>query len=187
MRINLSRITVPWANIKKWVWGSGRQFHTNHCILPTRASSWCLCLQECRKGLLRTWSHKINLLDILSTSPHYFCKKWIGATNENSNFDLRVYIIIIEQRKCLILSPWKVMWETGSYFNHQRIKVMNIKFYCNNTFYSLHHRQKFWLSPSVIWCQNHCSGPYLCTRIWVCPGNWPVKKAIVNLPITGPE
>ena len=129
----------------------------------------------------------MNLLDILSTSPHYFCKKWIGATNENSNFDLRVYIIIIEQRKCLILSPWKVMWETGSYFNHQRIKVMNIKFYCNNTFYSLHHRQKFWLSPSVIWCQNHCSGPYLCTRIWVCRGNWPVKKAIVNLPITGPE
>ena len=141
VRINLSRITVPWANIKKWVWGSGRQFHTNHCILPTRASSWCLCLQECGKGLLRTWSHKINLLDILSTSPHYFCKKWIGATSENSNFDLRVYIIIIEQRKCLILSPWKVMWETGTYFNHQRIKVMNIKFYCNNTFYSLHHRQ----------------------------------------------
>ena len=35
-------------------------------------------------------SHKMNLLDILSTSPHYFCTKWIGATNENSNFDLRV-------------------------------------------------------------------------------------------------
>ena len=40
---------------------------------------------------LRTWSHKMNLLDILSTSPHYFCRKWIGATNENSNFDLVVY------------------------------------------------------------------------------------------------
>ena len=39
---------------------------------------------------LRTWSHKMNLLDILSTSPHYFCRKWIGATNENSNFDLVV-------------------------------------------------------------------------------------------------
>ena len=23
-------------------------------------------------------------------SPHYFCRKWIGATNENSNFNLRV-------------------------------------------------------------------------------------------------
>ena len=34
---------------------------------------------------LQTRSHKINLLDILSTSPHYFCRKWIGATNENSN------------------------------------------------------------------------------------------------------
>ena len=38
----------------------------------------------------RTWSHKMNLLDILSTSPHYFCRKWIGATIENSNFDLRI-------------------------------------------------------------------------------------------------
>ena len=39
---------------------------------------------------LRTWSHKMNLLDILSTSRHYVCWKWIRATNENSNFDLRV-------------------------------------------------------------------------------------------------
>ena len=33
----------------------------------------------------------MNLLDMLSISPHYFCRKWIGATNENSNFDLKVY------------------------------------------------------------------------------------------------
>ena len=39
---------------------------------------------------LRIWSHKMNLHDILSTSPHYFCGKWIGATNENSNFNVRV-------------------------------------------------------------------------------------------------
>ena len=32
-----------------------------------------------------------ELLDISSISLHYFCMKWIGATNENSNFDLRVY------------------------------------------------------------------------------------------------
>ena len=32
----------------------------------------------------------MNLLDILSTSPHYFGRKLIGATNENSKFDLRV-------------------------------------------------------------------------------------------------
>ena len=28
----------------------GEQFDTNHCILPTQASSWCLCLQECGNG-----------------------------------------------------------------------------------------------------------------------------------------
>ena len=33
---------------------------------------------------------KMDLLDILSTSLHYFCRKLIGATNENSNFDIRV-------------------------------------------------------------------------------------------------
>ena len=42
---------------------------------------------------LRAWSHKISLFDILSTSPHYFCRKWIGATNESSNFDLRPGLI----------------------------------------------------------------------------------------------
>ena len=39
---------------------------------------------------LRTWSHKVNLLDILSTSPPYFRRKLMGAANENSNFDVRV-------------------------------------------------------------------------------------------------
>ena len=39
---------------------------------------------------LQTWSHKTNLLDILSTSPHYFFRKWTLATKQNSNFDLRV-------------------------------------------------------------------------------------------------
>ena len=32
---------------------------------------------------LRTWSHKMYLLDILSTSPHNFYSKWIGTTKEN--------------------------------------------------------------------------------------------------------
>ena len=35
---------------------------------------------------LWTWSQKMNFLDVLSTSPHYFCGKWIGVTNENSKF-----------------------------------------------------------------------------------------------------
>ena len=50
--IDLSRIPLQWANIKKWGRGLGAQFHTNHCILSIRASTWCLCLQECKKGLL---------------------------------------------------------------------------------------------------------------------------------------
>ena len=32
----------------------------------------------------------MNLLDTKSTSPHFFCRKLIEATEENSNFDLRV-------------------------------------------------------------------------------------------------
>ena len=50
--IDLSLILLQWANIKKWGRGLGAQFHTNHCILSIRASTWCLCLQECGKGLL---------------------------------------------------------------------------------------------------------------------------------------
>ena len=38
---------------------------------------------------LRTWSHKMNLLDILSTSPHYLSRKWIEATK-------RIQILILE-------------------------------------------------------------------------------------------
>ena len=32
----------------------------------------------------------MNVIDISSTPPHYFCRKLIRATNENSIFDLRV-------------------------------------------------------------------------------------------------
>ena len=32
----------------------------------------------------------MNLLDILSPSPYYFCRNGIGAAHENSNFDLKV-------------------------------------------------------------------------------------------------
>ena len=49
--IHLSRITLRWANTKKWGRGSGGQFHTTHCILSTSASSWCLCSHECGNGL----------------------------------------------------------------------------------------------------------------------------------------
>ena len=52
---------------------------------------------------LQTLSHKMNFLDILSTSPHYFCREWRGATNENSNFD----------RWVLRVNPWLV-WNLNS-------------------------------------------------------------------------
>ena len=45
--IDLCRITLQWANIKKWGRGSGGQFHTNHYILSTwvfrRVSSAAKC------------------------------------------------------------------------------------------------------------------------------------------------
>ena len=46
-----------------------------------------------KKHRIHLYWLKMHLLDILSTSPHYFCKKWIGATNENSNVDLRDWTV----------------------------------------------------------------------------------------------
>ena len=37
---------------------------------------------------LRTWSHKMNLIDTSTNSLHYFYWKQIGTTNENLNFDI---------------------------------------------------------------------------------------------------
>ena len=57
---------------------------------------------------LRTWTHKMNLFDILSTSPHYFCMKWIGATNENSNFDLRLLRVNDARKELKPTSVWTI-------------------------------------------------------------------------------
>ena len=70
----LSRIPLQWANIKKWGRGSGGQFHTNHCILSTRASSWCLCLQECGKGYWKFTSLKHVKLILLNALKIVKCK-----------------------------------------------------------------------------------------------------------------
>ena len=35
----------------------------------------------------------MNLIDTLTTSPHYFERKCIGTTNENFNFDIRVSLV----------------------------------------------------------------------------------------------
>ena len=50
---------------------------------------------------------KINLFDILSTSRHYCCRKLIGVTNENLNFDLRV-----SRRKQRTQVPIEVLYIT---------------------------------------------------------------------------
>ena len=39
---------------------------------------------------LRAWSHKMNIIDTSTNSPHYFYWKRIGITHENLNFDVRV-------------------------------------------------------------------------------------------------
>ena len=57
---------------------------------------------------LRKWSPKMNLLDILSTSPHYFCRKWIGATYENSNFGLRVNQLSLIQVFFMVIITWLI-------------------------------------------------------------------------------
>ena len=86
---------------------------------------------------LRTWSHKMNLVDILSTSPHYLGGKWIGTSNENSNFDLRVHrfkLLRTTQQKVasahLILTflehRWLKIWglNCNVQFIRQRIKYI---------------------------------------------------------------
>ena len=67
----------------------------------------------------------MNLLDILSTSPHYFCGKWIGATNENSNFNVRV---VNEEVANLALLGWQPKEEVPYYgkLTPHEIKVLEI-------------------------------------------------------------
>ena len=76
-RVGVVFLHVPYS----WEW-SASNFRLVISMLCKTEWSW----------ELRTWSHKMNLLDILSTSPHYFCRKWTGVTNDNSNFDLGVFI-----------------------------------------------------------------------------------------------
>ena len=67
---------------------------------------------------LRTWSHKMNLFDVLSTSPHYFWRKWIGAANENSNFDLRVERVKIKG------GYDKYPWSAASHTHKKTVDIM---------------------------------------------------------------
>ena len=47
---------------------------------------------------LWTWSHQMNLLDILSTSPHYFYRKWIGE-------QMRIQILILGFKGLKVILP----------------------------------------------------------------------------------
>ena len=52
--IDLSHITLQWANIKKRGQGSDGHFHTNHCILSTGALSCCLFYTSAGKAYCQT-------------------------------------------------------------------------------------------------------------------------------------
>ena len=87
---------IVFGNLRMW----GARFFHPKSSKPLRAISirfFFLVISILWKSQwsweLRTWSHKMGLFDILSTSAHYFCRKWIGATNESSNFDLRPGLI----------------------------------------------------------------------------------------------
>ena len=76
---------------------------------------------------LQTWSHKMYLLDTLSASPHYFCRKWIGATNENSYFDLRDYRVNAKEQTVQSENNVNI---TEFHPQTQRLKYrLNIKFH----------------------------------------------------------
>ena len=87
---------------------------------------------------LRTWLNKMNLLDILSTSPHYFSRKWIGATNESSNVDLRFKGLKNVANRVNVKKSWLAKrvtrQATGSPFCEGRFTLLaNPKFLLTNT------------------------------------------------------
>ena len=76
----------------------------------------------------RTWSHKMYLLDILSTSLHYFCRKWIGATNE-----IQILILGFKGlRECSKqLSYGGVKWEGVLLLNFTtKCRIINWPYWC---------------------------------------------------------
>ena len=117
-----------------------RRYHRRRCLRVISIKFLLVISMLCKTEWsweLRTWSHKMNLLDILSTSPHYLCGKWIGTTNENSNFDLRVQrvkLLRTTQQEVasahLILAflehPWLKIWGSNCnlQFLQRRIKYI---------------------------------------------------------------
>ena len=69
---------------------------------------------------LRTWSHKTQWVDT-STTSHYsfYNKRILGATNENSNFDLRVQRVKVRFRQATW--PWNndIRWSGHKWHKEQ--------------------------------------------------------------------
>ena len=74
---------------------------------------------------LQTWSHKMVLLNItLPTSPHYFCRKWIGVTKS-----MRIQISMLgfkvlksaKYESQYHLNKW---WKCYMILAWQRIKIL---------------------------------------------------------------
>ena len=102
--IDLFCITLQWANMKKWGRGLGGQFHTNHCILSTWASSWCPCLQECGKGLLVCSWHKGEVWPVASekigvTGRAYKKKQFSWCKKSIFIFSLMLVTSMLYERK----------------------------------------------------------------------------------------
>ena len=78
---------------------------------------------------LRTWSHKINLIDTSTNSPHYFYWQRIGITSENLNFDVKVYTIgLLAVRKQVRF--------------HQLWKFIDLQFEIAEIWQGLHSKRK---------------------------------------------
>ena len=80
---------------------------------------------------LRTWSLKLNSLDISTASPHYFCKECMVTIKEN-------WCILLQKSGILILVAW---WNSGLWNNKWSMTTvfqlyMQWNFLCCKTFHS---------------------------------------------------
>ena len=105
----------------------------------------------------RTWSYKMKSLDTLSTSPHYFCTNWIGATNENSNFYLRVQRV----KRCLRLHLVRVCF--GILWNCFKVHHGNWIVTTCCLLDSLRWKKKCNCINIIIFIRR-CAVPYLCAQ-----------------------
>ena len=100
----------------------------------------------------QTWSHKMNLLDILWTSPHYYCRKWIGATNENSNFDL------IDSWSSLIFLKFFFNCLGCSFYWEDHVQF---HIFIRNSRYDLFHIHSLYMCCNLFFISGNCYFPFV--------------------------